>query len=68
MDTTILVEQIEFDAEEEIDYEDQFKILSMQVVELFVNTDLEYKCYNNIRQFSISSYLEYDTPPPRYSC
>lgn len=72
VDNTVLVEQIEFDAEENveeiIDFEDQFKILSMKGVEVFVNADQKYKCYKNIRQFSISSYLEYDTPPPKHSC
>ncbi len=72
MDNTVLVEQIEFDVqenvEEQIHFEDQFKILSMQNVKLFVCVDQKYKCYKNIRQFSISSYLEYDTPPPKHSC
>lgn len=69
---TVLTEQIELDTEEnteeEIDFEDQFKTLTMQFSELFIVTDQKYKCCKNVRQFSISSYLEYDTPPPKLSC
>jgi hypothetical protein len=72
IENTILAEQIELDTEEnteeEIDFEDQFKTLTMQSAELFIVTDQKYKCCKNVRQFSISSYLEYDTPPPKLSC
>jgi hypothetical protein len=72
IDNTVLVEQIEFDTEEnakeEIDLEDEFKTLTMPSVDSFIVTDQKYKCYKNIHQFSISSYLEYDTPPPKLSC
>lgn len=72
VDTTVLTEQIEFDAEEnaeeEIDFEDEVKLQAMQFVELFIVSDQKYKCNKNIDQLSRSSYLEYDTPPPKLSC
>ena len=71
-DRTVLTEQIEFEAEEnveeEINFEDQLKVLAAQMEELFVNTDQKYMYYKNIHQYFISSYLEYDTPPPKHSC
>ena len=68
----VFAEQIEFDAEEnaeeEINFEDQLKVLTMHAAELFIHTDKRYKYYKNAHQYSISSYLEYDTPPPKLAC
>ncbi len=65
----MLVEQIEFDAEEnlkvEINLEDELEVLTAKSIELLTIRSQESKYYKNIHQFPISSYLEHHTPPPK---
>ena len=71
IDTTMFTEQLELDeekTEKEIDFQDEVQLLTMQSVELSIITDQKYNYYNYTHQFSRSSYLEYDTPPPKRFC